>query len=116
MGAMSGSTLRCYGGAECTVLCHGDACKQFNYQCYDGATCNCVGDSCPQISMMTMEMKEAEEVMAVGVDLEMAVKPVVNEQLVLLVGAGAVVSILAGVYCIFGGVKDKVSASWDDEE
>jgi len=117
-GAMSGSTLRCYGGATCNVLCHGDACKQFTYSCYDGATCNCVGDSCPNIKQMKMEMEmeAAEAVMAVGVDLERDVKPVVNEQLVLLVGAGAVVSILAGVYYIFGGAKNKVSAPWDEEE
>merc|ERR1712129_588988 len=112
----SGSTLRCYSGATCDVLCHGDACKQFTYSCYDGATCNCVGDSCPTIKQMEMEMEAAEAVMAVGVDLERDLKPVVNEQLVLLVGAGAVVSILAGVYYIFGGAKNKVSASRDDEE
>jgi len=118
-GALSGTELRCYSGATCDVLCHGDACRQFRYNCYDGATCNCVGDSCPNISMMKMEkVDKAAEVMAVGVELEMAEKPVVNEQLVLLVGAGAVVSILAGVYYIFGGGKNKnlAAASWDDEE
>merc|ERR1712087_230000 len=111
-GALSGATLRCYSSATCDVNCHGDACRQFNYDCYSGATCNCVGDSCPKVQMLQME------VMAVDVELGMAEKPVVNEQLVLLVGAGAVVSILAGVYYIFGSGKDKnlQAAPWDDEE
>jgi len=108
--AMTGAILRCYGGATCDLHCHGDACSDMmQFQCYDGATCNCDGPGCPEGlgSAQRLEFVEAD-----GLGLA-APKPVANEPLVVVVGAGTIVLILSAIFYLYGGKDKEVEVEWE---
>jgi len=102
--AMSGSSLRCYGGSTCNVHCHGDACEGLQYICYGGAVCNCDGPGCTMIGEEELEIKEGEKgsyafTERVGVN---AVENLKFDEPVMMVAAGSMVVILMAMFYFCG--------------
>merc|ERR1719464_1889102 len=96
--AVKGSALECVSGSTCSMYCFNGACAGMgSFTCNAGATCSCDGDSCPTIGASKLNAIEA-----VAVQLGEAHKMLVNEPLVMLVGAGAIMMILGAVFFLYG--------------
>ena len=115
-GAMNGVNFICSGGITCNLHCHGDACSNLDgrgsgkYWCNtaDGTVCNCQGTGCPEYidghpdAMNVFPKQEMYAFDRVGMSVMdnsfISMLNEMNESMMLLVGAGAVLMVLMAMF------------------
>merc|ERR1712013_140530 len=104
--ALSESTIECVSGSVCTLYCYNAACDGLeSFACDAGAECNveCEGSEvCPTVS----DNSKLNVLAAVAVQLSEVQSALMDEPMVVLVGAGSVLLLLGAAFYMYGG-KDK---------
>jgi len=125
--ALHKTTIKCVEGSECRLFCAGNSCATMErFECSSEESCSCEGDSCPEIVVVTPQTidgatmlspraraqlkQQRMEAVAVHTELTETQQAWISEPLLMLGGAGAVLTLLGAVFHLCGRKEKSVHA------
>jgi len=117
--ALHKTTIKCVEGSECKLYCAGSSCATMErFECSSAESCSCEGESCPEIVVVIPETidgvgrlslseraqlkQQRMEAVMLHAEFGATQRAVMNEPLVMLIGAGVVLMVLAAVFYLYG--------------